>query len=94
MNEGRYVISIKAVKDTMDRPCEEWRYAGIDNGGYPSWRYFEHTAGHFCSIEDAQKWFDKNKQYLFGNYYDCNDFDMSTLAIRKVIYKKEVSLNI
>jgi hypothetical protein len=97
MNE-RYVISIKAFKDVTGRPCEEWRYAGIDNGtygsGYPCWCYSEHSGKSFYSVEDARKWFNECKQYLFGTYYNRNDFDMATLAIRKVVYKKEVSLTV
>ena len=90
------VISIKAFKDVMDRPCEQWRYAGMDDGsygsGYPCWCYSEYGCKSFSSVENAEKWFDKNKKYLFETYYNRNDFDMSTLAIRKVVYKKEKSL--
>ena len=30
--DERYVISIKARKDINGNKCEQWRYAGIDDG--------------------------------------------------------------
>ena len=96
MNE-RYIISIKLLKDTMGNPCEKWQYAGMDDGsygsGYPCWCYSEYRGKSFSTVEDAKKWFDLCKDYLLGDYYTRYDFDMSTLAIRKVVYKTVMPLN-
>lgn len=94
--EEKYVISIKAIKNGEGNPFEEWRYAGIDDGfngsGYPVWCFSVYTGESFDSVKSASEWFNECKQYLFGKYYDVNDFDMTTLAIRKIVYKKEASL--
>ena len=92
----RYVISVKARKDVMGRDCEEWRYAGIDDGsygsGYPCWCYSDYSCKSFGSIEAAKEWFNKSKSFLLGSYYEKSDFNIETLGIRKVIYKKVESL--
>ena len=92
----RYVISVKARKDVMGRDCEEWRYAGIDDGsygsGYPCWCYSDYSCKSFGSIEAAKEWFNKSKSFLLGSYYEKDNLDMKTLGIRKVIYKKVESL--
>ena len=66
--EERYVISVKARKDVMGRDCEEWRYAGIDDGlygsGYPCWCYSDYSCKSFGSIEAAKEWFNKSKSFL------------------------------
>lgn len=88
----KYVISIKARKDVMGNDCEEWRYAGIDDGsygsGFPCWCYSDYNCKTFSSIEDAKEWFNSSRSFLFGSYYDKDDLDRRTLGIRKVIYKK------
>lgn len=92
-----YVISIKAFKDVMGKPCEEWRYAGIEpSTNYPCWAYTDYGYGckRFLSVESAEKWFNVHKQHLFGTYYNRFEFDMSTLAIRKITFKKLVSLTV
>ena len=92
----RYVISVKVRKDVMGRDCEEWRYAGIDDGsygsGYPCWCYSDYSCKSFGSIEAAKEWFNKSKSFLLGSYYEKCDLDIETLGIRKVIYKKVESL--
>ena len=92
----RYVISVKARKDVMGRDCEEWRYAGIDDGlygsGYPCWCYSDYSCKSFGSIEAAKEWFNKSKSFLLGSYYEKDVLDIETLGIRKVIYKKVESL--
>lgn len=89
--DERYVISIRTKKDVLGNHKEEWRYAGIDSGGYgsgdPCWCYSDYSGKSFLTVEDAEKWFSNVKSFLFGIYYNTADFDMSTLAIRKVIYK-------
>lgn len=94
--EERYVISVKERKDVMGRDCEEWRYAGIDDGsygsGYPCWCYSDYFRKSFESIEAAKEWFNKSKSFLLGSYYEKDVLDMKTLGIRKVIYKKVESL--
>lgn len=88
----RYVISIKAKKDVMGKDFEEWRYAGIDNGsygtGYPCWCYSDHDCKSFNSVEDAKNWFNDVKSFLFSSFCEKEDFDMKTLGIRKVTYKR------
>ena len=92
----RYVISVKARKDVMGRDCEEWRYAGIDDGsygsGYPCWCYSDYSCKSFGSIEAAKEWFDRAKSFLLDSYNKDFDLDIETLGIRKVIYKKVESL--
>ena len=92
----RYVISVKARKDVMGRDCEEWRYAGIDDGsygsGYPCWCYSDYSCKSFGSIEAAKEWFNKSKSFLLGSYYEKDVLDIKTLGIRKVIYKNVESL--
>ena len=92
----RYVISIKARKDISGNKCEQWRYAGIDDGSYgssyPCWCYSDYSCKSFGSIEAAKEWFNKSKSFLLGSYYEKCDLDIETLGIRKVIYKKVESL--
>lgn len=94
----RYVISVKARKNVMDRDCEEWRYAGIDDGsygsGFPCWCNSDYFCKSFGSIEAAKEWFNESKSFLLGSYYKKDNLDMKTLGIRKVIYnyKKVMSL--
>ena len=94
--EERYVISVKARKDVMGRDCEEWKYAGIDDGsygsGYPCWCYSDYSCKSFGSIEAAKEWFDRAKSFLLDSYNKDFDLDIETLGIRKVIYKKVESL--
>lgn len=94
--EERYVISIKARKDILGNDKEEWRYAGIDDGsygsGYPCWCYKDYSCKSFGSVEDAKEWFSKSKSFLLGSYYEKYNLDIRTLGIRKVIYKKVMTL--
>lgn len=92
MNE-RYVISIK-TKIHNEYVCSQWRYAVYDRTEYPRWNFPEFGVILFSSVKSAKKWFDQNKKYLFGSNYNIADFDMSTLAIRKITYKKELSLTV
>ena len=97
MNE-KYIISVKSTKDTMGNPCEKWEYAGIDDGsygsGYPCWCFSEYSGKSFSKVEDAKKWFDLCKSHLLEEHYiNKYGLDMSTLAIRKVIYKSVMPLN-
>ena len=98
MPEVRYVISIKALEDVMHRPTEEWRYAGIDGdsygSGYPCWCYEFYSCKKFTTIEAAEEWFNHNREYLFGRYYNDTKFDKSTLGIRQIVFKKVKSLNL
>ena len=93
--EERYVISIKARKDVMGRDCEEWRYAGNDDGaygsGYPCW-HSGYSFKTFGSVESAKEWFDKTKSFLLGPHFEKDNLDIKTLGVRKVIYKKVMSL--
>ena len=94
MNE-KYVISIKARKNVFGKPCEEWRYAVIDPASnYPDWEFSDHHCKSFTSVESAEEWFNGAKKYLFTSYYDRYNFDMTTLAIRKVVYKKCLPLTV
>ena len=94
--DERYVISIKARKDISGNKCEQWRYAGIDDGsygsGYPCWCYSDYSCKSFGSIEAAKEWFNKSKSFSPGSYHEKDVLDIETLGIRKVIYKKVESL--
>lgn len=95
--EEKYVISIKANKDILGKDCEEWRYAGIDNGfygsGYPCWLFSDKGCINFNNINDAEKWFSEAKTFLLDSHYASYNLDIDSLGIRKVIYKKIKSLN-
>lgn len=88
-----YVISMKRIKNSNGKPCDEWVYAGVDEGSrYPCWGYSILSCKRFHSIKEAKEWFEKYKSFLFGTYYHDYEFDKSTLGIRAVVYKKVASL--
>lgn len=88
----RYVITIEANLDVTGQPCKELRYAGISSC-YPCWSFHDDEyCKSFFSIESAEKWFNDNKKYLFNDHWDRYKLDLSTLAIRKIVYEKVASL--
>ena len=89
MNE-KYIITIEAHCDAMGNSCNQIRrYAGIDRASnYPYWNPSEHDAKIFSSIDNAKRWFNENKRYLFGEYYKPFELDISALAIQKIVYEK------
>ena len=94
MNE-QYVISIKARNDVFGKPTEEWRYATIDRSSdHPDWAFSIYDCKVFTSVESAEVWFNRVKECLFYSHYDRYNFDMSTLAIRKIVYKKYLPLTV
>lgn len=91
-----FVISILRTKDYIGRPYTDerkiWEYACYDDHagslstGYPIFDNIR-FAKFFGSIDEAKKWFELNKSCISFTNYDKN-----TLAIRKVVFKKEISL--
>lgn len=93
----KFVISIKRIKDyggsnnTLPENEQFWEYAQYDSHGgsfstgYPCFS-FECHARTFASVEDAEKWWEDNKKYIFYGDRESN-YDITTLAIRERIYK-------
>lgn len=92
----KYIISIKARKDINGNKCNQWRYAGTDDGSYgssdPCWVFSDTFCKSFKTVNDAKEWFNGAKSFLLGSYYEKDNLDMKTLGIREVIYKKVESL--
>lgn len=92
MKNRPYVISVKRIKDYSGEPTNEFAYAGLDehggslSTGYPIFCSYEGHAKHFESVREAKDWWEKNSKDLIGFRQDA--YDISTLAIRKIIYKK------
>ena len=101
----KYVISIKRIKDYSGNvlPDNEhfWEYAQYDDHagsfstGYPCFSD-EYHAKTFVSVEEAEKWWNDNKKYMFYGCRESSKYDITTLAIRERIYKpsKKLSTNI
>lgn len=92
MKERYYVISVKRIKDYKGEPIEgEFNYAGHDthagtmSTGYPIFCSWIGNADRFSSVEEAKKWWEENSKHLVG--LNVSHYDMSTLAIRKIVYK-------
>jgi hypothetical protein len=92
MQERQYVISIKRIKNYKGEPIEgEFNYAGLDthagslSTGYPIFCSWVANAERFSSVEEAKKWWETNSKHMLG--LNVSHYDMSTLAIRKIIYK-------
>lgn len=68
----------------------EWCYAALDDyagsfsTGYPCWDHFDGHAKQFNTVEDAEKWLESNRSFLFSR---SGDIKLETLGIRKKIYK-------
>lgn len=94
----KFVISIKRIKDYggSNNPLPEneqfWEYAQYDDHagsfstGYPCFGC-EYHAKTFVSVEEAEKWWKANEEYMFDGYDKKSRYDISTLAIRERIYK-------
>lgn len=86
-----YILSIKRVKNTFGKPLDtpEWEYAGYDNfsgsfsTGYPIFTGLYH-ASRFSTVDEAKDWYTRNKDYIYDG---MNQYDLSTLAVRKIIFK-------
>lgn len=84
-----YVISIKRLKDycgnTLNKP--EWEYATFDNfsgcisSGYPIFGSLN-RAVIFSTMESAKEWANDNLKYI-----NVSNYDLSSLAIRKIYFK-------
>ena len=91
-----YVISIKRITDYSleHKPLEEpeWEYLGFDrysgsfSTGYPCWMTFNSCETRKTFEEIMELWEHVNKS---SNLYINNpkDYDMNSLAIRKVSFK-------
>jgi len=97
-----YVISVKRIRTYLGdalRPEEQYfEYAGNDNyagsfsTGYPVFLNEMH-AERFKTEADAEEWWNKNKRHLVSRL-SPEDYDLSTLAIRKVTYNKKKGLKV
>lgn len=91
MKERQYVISVKRIKNYCGEPVNEFVYAGHDthagsmSTGYPIFCSWVGDADRFSSVEEAKNWWEKNSKDLLS--FSGDTHDLSTLAIRKVIYK-------
>lgn len=88
--EEKYVISIKKKVDNH----YEWEYAGHSAGSYPSWHISCYSCKYFDNVEKAEQWFREVKDFLFGVYFKEDEYDLSSLGIRKIIYRKIKALSI
>jgi len=95
---AEYVIMVKGLKDVNGEPKEIMCFAAIDNGSYgsgmPCWSWSDHGCQRFPSVQKAVEWFNANKQYLFGQYYNPIDFNMESLSVRKMKYVQEKKLHL
>ena len=85
-----YVISVRILEDETHNKVKEWRYACKNDkyaGGMPSWINNIQDCECFESKEEAEEWFDIYKNDLFDNYHNVV-FDIPTLSIRQVVFKK------
>lgn len=91
-----YVISIKRITDySENKPLEEpyWEYLGFDrysgsfSTGYPDWMDIHHCEKRDTLEEIMDLWERVNKSG--SNLYINNpkDYDMNSLAIRKISFK-------
>lgn len=95
-----YVVSIKRIRDhTGEQLAEDkqyWeyasydRYAGSFSTGYPCFSGINH-AENFETVEKAKEWWEGFKKYTTNRYE--KDYDFSTVAVRKTVYKKVCRLS-
>ena len=91
MKEKQYVISVKHIRNHKGEPVDEFVYAGSDthsgskSTGYPIFCSWVGNANKFSSVEEAKNWWEQNRKHLLN--FSEETHDLSTLAIRKVIYK-------
>lgn len=90
--KSSYIISIQRVTSytgkKLDNP--EWEYAQYDNyagsfsTGYPCFGSLLHAI-KFNSVEEAEKWFEEEKEYLTPRLN--KNYNLSSLGIRKMEIK-------
>ena len=93
MNEERYVISTKVVKNNeMDLlPNEQyWAFAGEDPFGCIDFK--ECVGRTFISVDEAEAWWEEFGRTISKRL--LNKFDLDTLAIRKIEYAQVKSLEV
>ena len=102
MKNTNYVISVKRTKNYNNEALKEeeqyFEYVGFDNHsgpmstGYPCFTLECHA--HRFDTEDAAKaWWDKNKD-IISRTTNLRRYDLSTLAVRKVSYRKLTPLSV
>ena len=96
--KSSYVISIQRVTSYTGKKLDtpEWEYAQYDNAGsfstgYPCFSSLLHAI-KFNSVEEAEKWFKEEKEYL-TSMLDRN-YNLSSLGIRKMEIKFTTMENI
>ena len=100
MKSSKYVISVKRTKnynnEDLSPEMQYFEYAGFDthsgsmSTGYPCF-ISECHAHRFDTEDEAREWWDKNKG-IISRIINMDRYDLSTLAIRKVYYRKLVPL--
>lgn len=86
-----YVISVEYKADYEEE--YGWRYAAMDlcagsfSTGYPTWGNYDANARTFATIEEAEKWWNSNKEFLRRSILNSNaDIIPDTLGIREKTY--------
>lgn len=96
-----YVISIKRIRDYSGNLAEPYweyasydRYAGAMSSGYPVFDHLAHAVS-FDSIEEAEEAFPNWwKNFVYGNSNYEQEYDISTLAIRKINFSTKKKLTV
>lgn len=93
MQNGKYVISIKRIKnysgENLKPEDQYYQYAGYDihsgsmSTGYPIF-LDECKALRFKTVDDAKNWWKVNSKDMLNNQ---NCYDYNTLVIREVVYR-------
>ena len=102
MESSKYVISVKRTKnynnEDLSPEMQYFEYVGFDthsgpmSTGYPC--FISECHAHRFDTEDAAKaWWDENKG-IISRTTNMDRYDLKTLAIRKVSYRKIKQLNL
>ena len=88
-----YVISVKRIRyctgEQIPEEQQYWEYASYDNYDCSCFDNIN-RAEDFKTIENAKAWWEEFKRYLTCVYE--KDYDFSTIAIRKLVFKKVCEL--
>lgn len=98
-----YVISIKRVKDregnnlSKRKQYSEFltsnnKYFGYQEYYFDTFNFIDSTV-IFHSVEEAEKCFNEIKKNMLS-FINNNDYDLSTLAVRKIVLKNCLYLNL
>ena len=98
---GDYVISIKRVRNYSGEECEPYweytsydRYAGALSSGYPCFDHLNHAI-KYNSVKEAEESFKSWwSGFVYGHRNYHLDYDISTLAIRKITFNTKKKLEV